>query len=78
MDSSSEPRSEAEFGVLLALMVSIVALVTDISLPGLATIGVIILFGRTRLRNYSLAIALLITARAPTGNSGLASRTSLK
>ena len=33
-------------------------------LTGLATIGVIILFGRTRLRNYSLAIALLLASVA--------------
>jgi SulP family sulfate permease len=31
-------------------------------LTGLGTIGVIILLGRTRLRNYSLAIALLLTS----------------
>ena len=39
MDTSSKPLSEAEFGALLALTVSIVALATDITLPGLATIG---------------------------------------
>jgi MFS transporter, DHA1 family, multidrug resistance protein len=39
MDTSSKPRSEAEFVALLALMVSIVALATDIMLPALATIG---------------------------------------
>jgi SulP family sulfate permease len=33
-------------------------------LTGLATIGVIILFNRTRLRNYSLAIALLLASIA--------------
>ena len=29
-------------------------------MTGLATIGIIILLGRTKLRNYSLAIALLL------------------
>ena len=33
-------------------------------LTGLGTIGIIILFGRTRLRNYSLAIALLLASVA--------------
>ncbi len=39
MDTSSQPRSEAEFVALLALMVSIVALATDIMLPALGSIG---------------------------------------
>jgi hypothetical protein len=33
-------------------------------LAGLATIGVIILLGRTKLRNYALVIALLLASVA--------------
>lgn len=66
MDSSSKPRSEAEFGALLALMVSIVALVTDITLPGLATIGDDLVVAKTNNTQIVLSALFLGLAEGQT------------
>ncbi len=59
---------ESAYSNAVAQAVDLLLNLTRIDLPtlltGLATIGVIILFGRTKLRNYSLAVALLIASVA--------------
>ncbi len=46
------------------LLLNLTAVDIPTLLTGLATIGIIILFGKTKLRNYSLAIALLLASVA--------------